>query len=85
MSRTTRESRLFYSYRRPLRDALNSFGHRVNKVLKDIIVRSKNIDGYCRRLCPLVYSRASIELKALAELGIVKTLHVELRRMQEFG
>jgi isoleucyl-tRNA synthetase len=61
---------------------LHSFGTALNKVIKDIIVRSKNMSGYCAPYIPGWDTHGlPIELKALAAIGIDKAIDpVELRR-----
>ena len=72
----------------PYANASIHMGTALNKVLKDIIVRSKNMMGYCAPYIPGWDTHGlPIELKALAELGIDRSITpVELRRQcREFA
>ncbi|MFV0498151.1 MAG: isoleucine--tRNA ligase [Candidatus Fimivivens sp.] len=66
----------------PYANASIHLGTALNKTLKDIIVRSKNMLGYCAPYIPGWDTHGlPIELKALAELGIEKPITpVELRQ-----
>jgi len=65
----------------PYANASIHIGTALNKILKDIIVRSKNMAGYCSPYIPGWDTHGlPIELKALAELGLDKSITpVELR------
>lgn len=65
----------------PYANASIHLGTALNKTLKDIIVRSKNMLGYCTPYIPGWDTHGlPIELKALAELGVERTITpVELR------
>ena len=59
----------------PYANASIHMGTALNKVLKDIIVRSKNMAGYCAPYIPGWDTHGlPIELKALAELGLDKSI-----------
>lgn len=66
----------------PYANASIHLGTALNKTLKDIIVRSKNMLGYCAPYIPGWDTHGlPIELKALAELGVDKPVTpVELRQ-----
>lgn len=66
----------------PYANASIHLGTALNKTLKDIIVRSKNMLGYCAPYIPGWDTHGlPIELKALAELGVEKPITpVELRQ-----
>ncbi len=70
----------------PYANASIHLGTALNKVLKDIIVRSKNMSGYCAPYIPGWDTHGlPIELKALGEMGVgkdstVSITPVELRR-----
>ena len=70
----------------PYANASIHLGTALNKVLKDIIIRSKNMSGYCAPYIPGWDTHGlPIELKALAEMGVgkdntVNITPVELRR-----
>ena len=66
----------------PYANASIHLGTALNKTLKDIIVRSKNMMGYCAPYIPGWDTHGlPIELKALAAIGIDKAIDpVELRR-----
>jgi isoleucyl-tRNA synthetase len=66
----------------PYANASIHLGTALNKVLKDIIVRSKNMMGFCAPYIPGWDTHGlPIELKALASIGIDKQVDVvELRR-----
>ena len=65
----------------PYANASIHLGTALNKVLKDMIVRSKNMMGYCAPYIPGWDTHGlPIELKALAELGVGKEITpVQLR------